>query len=349
MAIEIEIEVNTKIRKDMNLVAKQSADGMVNLIFERGSLTLLGYSNSSFCMCKEFIDCSIAYNFRAEAGVLQSIVSCAFLQILIDAKTVTFVGKNKERNIVRRAQIKVNTDTTVNYVADSYNTLVSKLSAGYTCKSLDNLRKFDKISRVNNKSERGVIISKKQYYTWGDGFKYYAKTDMGLECFMLSDDLRSLIDFVGNDDNIIYEEGGYVVAKNTSDCYFGIRVAPVPENMRDLETLVKQKPNTEFSMPITELKSAIRPIRVGTVNDGRLTFQPSRNAVVVSTESMVYDVAIEYGNVWGDLGSTISLNFKLVNKLLNALDASATATIRVYTRFVSIACSDGTLLLIGRD
>ena len=90
------------------------------------------------------------------------------------------------------------------------------------------------------------MISDGVYFTAGEGYRFFTKTDYNFECFILTNDLINLIDFVGNNENIIYQSGGYVVAKNADDCFFGIRVADVDDSVNDLEIVMKQKPLASF-------------------------------------------------------------------------------------------------------
>lgn len=350
MAIKIEIEMNNKIRKDIAIVAKQSGDDIMNFVFNRGSVTLLGYTNSSFCLCKEYINCDIDYSFRVQSGIVLSMINYAYMGFDIELKTVTIKGFDKEHELKRQAQLRINVDTTANYQADLYNGIIGSLRNGFDCNSLDSLREFYKISKVNPKAERGVVISNNQFYTCGPGYKYYAKTKMGFNCFVISEDLIALVEFVGDEDNIIYESGGYIVAKNRNDCYFGIRVSDPPEGIRDLETIMMQKPSMSFTLPIHELKTSIKSIKSEKTNDGKITFLPAKGQIVVGLKSVVYVVPIVYNDYKGEQGyGQFSLNFKLFNRLLQTMSVNLISSFRVYNNFVSLTASDNALLLIGKD
>lgn len=349
MAVEINIAMNPKIRKDLTVVAKQSADDMINLIFSRGSVTLLGYSSSAFCLCKEFIDCEVDYNFRVQSGVLLAMLSYAQIKFSITLQTVTIEGRDKDNKMRRTAQIKINTDTTANYQADLYNEIIRSLRSGYNCNSLASLKEFYRISKVNQKAERGVIIINNQFYTCGEGYKFYARTDMNFNCFILSDDLISLVEFVGEDDNILYMQGGYIIAKNVNDCYFGVRTAVPQDGIRDLQAIVDQKPTMSFNIPIQELKASIRSIKDDKTGNGKITFQPTKGNIVVGLRAMVFVMPVEFKDYIGDDNEEVSLDFKLFNKLLQTLSVGITSKVCVYSRFITMTAGGDSLLIIGRS
>jgi len=349
VAVEIEITMNPKIRRDIAVVAKESTDNMINLIFSRGSVTLLGYSSSVFCLCKEFIDCEVDYNFRVQAGVIMAMSGYAFLKFELTTTTVTLSGLDKDRKMKRSAQVRVNNDTLVNYQADFYNDIIRSLRSGISCQSLMSLKQFYKISRVNQKSERGVVISNKQFYTCGEGFKFYAKTDIDFNCFILSDDLASLIDFVGEGDSILYMQNSFIVAKNTSDCYFGVRTAMPQDGIRDLHVIMEQKPEMQFNIPIQEVKASVRSLKDDKTGLGKIIFQPKEGNVVVGLRDIVFMMPITYKDVEGSMSDKLDLDFKLFNKLLQTLDVDLISTVRVYPRFITMSAGNDSILIIGRS
>lgn len=349
MAIKISIEMNNKFRKDLTIVSEQSADDLVNLIFSQGSVTLLGYSNSSFCLCKEYIDCDVDYSFRVQSGILLAMNRYSTIEFNIELDKVTIEGKDKDGSMKRRAQIKINTDTTANYQADLYNSIIKQLRSGYACNSLEHLRQFYKISKVNPKGERGVIISNNQFYTCGEGYKFYATTDMPFDCFILSEDLISLVEFVGVDDNILYLQGSYIIAKNTNDCYFGVRTGIPQEGIRDLESIVKQEPILSLTVPINEVKQSLRSIKDDKTGTSRVIFQVSKGNIVVGQKMSVFVMPVEFKNINGREIQNITLDFKLFNKLLQTVDAGIESNIKVYNRFITMTTSEKSLLIIGRS
>lgn len=349
MAVDIEITMNPKIRKDIAVVSKQSADDTINLIFSDGSVTLLGCSSSSFCLCKEFIDCTEHYNLRVKSGIVLAMYGYAFIKFSITSDKVTIYGLDKDKKVKRSAQVKVSNDTTANYQADFYNSMIRLLRAGYNCENLTTLKQFYKISKVNPKSERGVMISGNQFYTCGEGFKFYAKTDIDFNCFILSDDLISLIDFTGDSSCILYNNGGYIIAKNENDCYFGVRISNAQDGIRDLNTILNQKPLLTFKVPIQEVKSSIKSIKDDKSGLGKITFNTKNKNVVVGLRDVVFAMPIEYKECNGDINESFELNFKLFNKLLQTLDVGSISTVMVYSRFIIITSSNESILIIGRS
>lgn len=344
----VKVDMNVKIRKDIITVSKQSSEGVINIMFNNGSLTLLGYSNSSFCLCKEYIECDLSYCFRVDAGLLVTMSNCATMEFNIDRKSVTIDSLDDNGVSLRQAQIKLNTDTTVNYQLEYYMDLIGKLRSGYPCKSLSVLKKFDKISRINNKTERGVVISNKQFYTDGDGFKFFGTTEIDFNCFLLSDDLKNIIEFVGDNDNIMYEQNGFIVCKNVNDCYFGVRTANPPQLNESINKILEQKPEMIFDLSISELKSHVRPLKVNNVSGGRITLLPNLDTVVVATSSIVFKLPMKYNNLKVDVQSTIELDFKLFNKLIQSLEATEQVRFLVFSRFIAMVYDKETFLLVSR-
>lgn len=349
MAIEIEITMNPKIRKDLAVVSKQSADDTINLIFSDGSVTLLGYSSSSFCLCKEFIDCSEHYNLRVKSGIVLAMYSYAFIRFNITIDKVTIYGLDKDKKVKRSAQIKVSNDTAANYQADFYNGIIRSLRAGLNCNNLTTLKQFYKISKVNPKSERGVVISNNQFYTCGDGFKFYSKTDIDFNCFILSDDLMSLIEFTGESSCILYNNGGYVIAKNENDCYFGVRISNAQEGIRDLESILRQKPMLSFKVPIQEVKSSIKSIKDDKSGLGKISFNVKNKNMVVGLRDVVFAMPIEYQDSSGDIDTVVEINFKLFNKLIQTLEVGSISSVMVYSRFIILTSGNESILIIGRS
>lgn len=350
MGIEITIETNASLRSGVALASKYSSDGIVNLMFGKGTLTMLGYTNTTFCICKEYIDCNTIYSLRIQSGALQSILGCPQVRFSIETKAVLISGLDKSGNLVRRARIKYNTDGNINYVAESYQDIIGRLRSGYSCKSLESMKRFDKISRINDKAERGVVISNNQFYTGGNGFKYYSTTEMKFNCFILGDDLKKLIDFVGGDECILYQQDGLVVAKNKNECYFGVRVSDPLEDAVSVRAITKMAPVCSFMAPIAELKSSLRPLRTTSkVSDGKIIFYPQRNIVSVVMPDVAFELAIGFTDFSGEVIGDITLNYKLFNRLLQTIDVSARTTISVYPNFISMLSTDESLLLISRE
>lgn len=349
MGVNISIEMNPSIRRNVAMVSRFCSEDIINLIFAPDSLTLLGYTNTLFCLCQERIENEITYTFRVDTGIIMSLSHCDRVEFNIMSKEVNMTGYNKDEKVIMEVQVRLNMDTTVNYQADYYKELISKLRAGYQCHTLESLKQFDKISRINNKAERGVIISNGKFYTWGDGFKFYAKTDMKFNCFLLSDNLRELIDFVGNNDNIIYEHGGFIVAKNTSNCYLGIRVENPKVSTNELELVLSRDPESKFKISISDLKSAVRSIKSSKTHDGILTLSPRNGIAVVGLPTAVFRLPVDYEAENIAKMDDVKLNFKKFNKILQALNVSLKSEIRVYNRFISITSSDGSFMLVSRE
>ena len=348
MATIINMEMNPKIRKDITTVANQCADHYINLIFERDKVTFLGYTNSSFCMCREFITNIIPYTFRVEDGILLSMMSCYSIEFKIDKKTITVSALDNTGKMIRQVQIKLNTDTLVDYQADYYQNLIDGLRSGVSCNGLSQFNVFDKISRINNKNERGIVIADNQIYTEGEGYKFFAKFKSDFNCFVLSDNLKSLINFVEDNSSILYEQNGYIIAKDNKECYFGIRVANPMNTAQDLERVVAQPSLCEFTISISDLKSNIKPIRSTAVNTAKIIFQIKSSRVVIARSDTVFNIPYLFENVSGESDVNVELDFKLFNKLIQALHTDEKTRIKVYPTFICVYGSMDSILLIAR-
>lgn len=341
------LNIDNKTRFDIGMASKICGEDYINLSFSMDTLTILGYSNSAFCFCKEYINNDVNYNFRLHKSILKSMMHYSKVKFNIDGKTVTLSGFTKDGKRGSEIQIKLNTDTTVSYQMEFFSNLVGNLRSGYKCNTLEPLKNFIRVSKINSAGERGVMISDGVYFTAGEGYRFFTKTDYNFECFILTNDLINLIDFVGNNENIIYQSGGYVVAKNADDCFFGIRVADVDDSVNDLKIVMKQKPLASFKYKSVDMKRELRSIEATKTNDGKLTIKPSMGIIVVGLPSFVYKIPISFKDVVGD--EDVVLNFKLFNRLIQTIEGGEEVSVNVYNRYISLIYSGSSILLISKS
>ena len=347
MAISIMLNVDNKTRFDVGMASKTSGDGYINLAFSRDTLTILGYSNSSFCIGKEYIENSVNYTFRLSRSIMKSLMHYNKVEFNIDGKTVTMTGLMKDGKQGNVIQIKLNTDTTVNYQMEFYNDLILRLRSGFACQNLNPLKNFVRVSKINNSAERGVMIADNIYFTGGEGYRFFSKTEFDFNCFLLTKDLINLIDFVGQSDNILYQQGGFIVAKNSADCYFGVRIADADDSISDLDIVLKQSPLMSMQFNSAELKRVLRPIESTKTNDGKLTIQGDKNRIIVGLPESVFMIPFEFKNVSGS--DSFEVNFKLFNRLIQTIEGDEIVNVNTYNRFISLIYNSSTILLVSRS
>lgn len=347
MGVSIVLNIDNKTRFDIGVASKICGEDYINLSFSRDTLTIIGYSNSSFCLCKEYINNNVNYNFRLHKSIMKSLVQYSKVKFNIDGKVVTLSGFTKDGKHGNEIQVKLNTDTTVSYQMEFFNDLIDSLRSGFNCNTLESLKNFVRVSKINSSGERGVMISDGVYFTAGEGYRFFTKTEFNFECFLLTNDLINLIDFVGTNDNIIYQQGGYIVVKNANDCYFGVRVADVDDSVSDLDIVMKQTPLSTFKYRSAEMKSILRPIEATKTNDGKITIKPQDGLIVVGLPESVYKIPFDFKDVIGE--EDIVLNFKLFNRLIQTVEGGTDVTVNVYNRFISLMYGGDTILLISKS
>lgn len=348
MGVQLNIEMNSKIRSDIKLVSTVSDDHVINVVFSRGTISFIGSTRTAFCYCSSPIESDLVYNIRLEDSVLLTMMGCDILQFDLTTTSVILTSYTKEQKALRRVRVTYTNDSLLNYQLQTYETIIKKLQRPFPSKMFLDLEQFERVCKVNDKGERGVIIKDGLFYTCGEDFKFFGITECDYNCFLMADDLTTLNAFITRGAKSIYEQDGFIVASDNTNCYLGIRETIPKDSVMDALGILDTEPNFRMKASLGNLKGLIKPIRSPKLKKSALTLLPKENTAVVAVGQTVYQLPFDMQVISGNPEEQVVIGLGTFNKLLQTYNKADDVEISVYTPIIVITYKE-TILMVRRQ